>query len=120
MHSGSKIVAAVYRMIGDSSHRYWQQLGPVVVSQILAVARSFVGDRSRDVGLKRLMTYTSLVDQAGEIMGVEAGVVRKWARQGVLKPVSGPKVDLYHRNLFQRNDVGRLRPENRPDWTINS
>ena len=65
------------------------------------------------------MTYTPLVDHAGEIMGVEVGVVRKWARQGMLKLVSGPKVDLYHRNLFRRDDVERLRRENCPDWTAN-
>ena len=34
--------------------------------------------------------------------GVEVDMVREWMREELLKPVSGPKVDLYYGNLFLR------------------
>ena len=39
--------------------------------------------------------------------------MQKWARNGRLRPVSGPGIDGGHRYLFRREDVDRLRPENR-------
>jgi len=48
------------------------------------------------------------IDQAAEIAGVPADAVREWVREGLLEPVSGPKVDLYYRYLFRRADVERL------------
>ena len=50
-----------------------------------------------------------IVDQAAEIADVRPNVVQDWAHKGLLKPVSGPKVDQYHRNLFRRKDVERLQ-----------
>ena len=50
-------------------------------------------------------------EQAAEILGVGVDMVRKWTREGQLKPVSGPGVDLYYRNLYRREDVEQLRPE---------
>lgn len=69
---------------------------------------------------EKFVTGHVFIDEAAEIAGVEADVVRGWTHEGLLTPVSGPKVDLYYRNLFRRDDVERLRRENRPDRTANS
>jgi excisionase family DNA binding protein len=53
------------------------------------------------------------VEEAAGILGVGKLVVQKWARNGRLKAVSGNGVDGRHRYLFRREDVERLRPENR-------
>lgn len=53
------------------------------------------------------------VEEAADILGVGKLVVQEWARNGRLRPVSGPGVDDLHRYLFRREDVERLRPENR-------
>jgi len=52
-------------------------------------------------------------DQAAAMFGVGKLTVQKWTRAGRLKPVSGPGVDSLHRYLFRREEVERLRPENR-------
>jgi predicted site-specific integrase-resolvase len=52
-------------------------------------------------------------EKAAKILGVDRVVVQKWARNGRLKPVSGPGVDACHRYLFRREDVERLCPERR-------
>ena len=49
------------------------------------------------------------IDVTAEIAGVQVDVIREWTRAGLLKPVSGPTVDLYYRNLFRCEDVERLR-----------
>ena len=52
-------------------------------------------------------------DEAARILDVGLDVVQKWARKGRLKPVAGGSQDDCHRYLFRREDVERLRPENR-------
>jgi excisionase family DNA binding protein len=52
-------------------------------------------------------------DEAARILGVGLDVVQKWARKGRLEPVAGGNHDDCHRYLFRREDVERLRPENR-------
>lgn len=52
-------------------------------------------------------------EEAARVIGVGRSVIEKWAREGRLKPVSGPEIDGCHRYLFKREDVERLRPENR-------
>jgi hypothetical protein len=34
---------------------------------------------------------------------------------GLFKPVSGPKVDMYHRNLFRREDIEQMLSEHLPN-----
>lgn len=50
---------------------------------------------------------------AGRILCINILAVQKWARAGRLKPASGPDVDGAAHYLFRREDVIRLRPENR-------
>lgn len=50
--------------------------------------------------------------EAATLLGVDKDTVIRWTKTGRLVPVSGPGQDT-HRYLFRREDVERLRPENR-------
>lgn len=52
-------------------------------------------------------------NEAAEILGFSPGAVRSWAKRGRLHPVSGPLVNDCLCYLFRREEVERLRPENR-------
>jgi len=63
--------------------------------------------------VEQFMANHLFTETAAEILQVGKLVVQKWARAGRLKPVSGPDVDGGHRYLFRRDEVERMRPENR-------
>lgn len=50
---------------------------------------------------------------AARIAGVGALTIQKWARGGRLRPVSGPGVDERSVYLFRKDDLERLKQENR-------
>ncbi|MCB0164816.1 MAG: helix-turn-helix domain-containing protein [Anaerolineae bacterium] len=52
-------------------------------------------------------------NEAAKILEVGVDVVQKWARKGRLKPIAGGDSSNSHRYLFRREDVERLRRENR-------
>lgn len=51
--------------------------------------------------------------EAAQILDFKLSTVYKWVRLGRLQPVSGPEIDGRLRYLFRRQDVQRLRAENR-------
>ena len=52
-------------------------------------------------------------EEAAKILDLNLSTVYKWVRLGRLQPVSGPEIDGRQRHLFRRQDVQRLRAENR-------
>lgn len=63
--------------------------------------------------VKRFAADHVFSEEAAEMLDVGVLVVQKWARNGRLHPVAGPGVDECHRYLFRREEIERLRPENR-------
>lgn len=59
--------------------------------------------------VKEFITGHVFDQKAAEILGVGVDKVRQWTREGQLKPVSGPGVDFYYRQLYRRQDVEQLR-----------
>lgn len=53
------------------------------------------------------------LSDAAKVAGVSEGVIKGWVANGLLKPVSGPQVDFYYRELFRRQDVERLSRQGR-------
>jgi len=80
----------------------------LVGRQVHAGAQRF----SREV-VEQFVAEHVFSDEAAGILGVGRLTVQKWARNGRLKPVAGLEVCGSHRYLFRREDVERLRPENR-------
>lgn len=73
------------------------------------------GARSQDffrvADVERLLeieSQTIITPEAAEILGVNVSCVDKMIISGILKPISGPKVDGFGKNLFLRGDVEQL------------
>jgi TniQ len=66
--------------------------------------------RMEDVkALSEIEKQTIITPEAAEILGVYVSVVNKLIDSGDLKPISGPNVDGFGKNLFLRSDVEELR-----------
>lgn len=63
--------------------------------------------------VEQFMTNYVFTTEAAEILRLNPYAVRSWAKRGRLNPVSGPLVNDCHFYLFRREEVERLRPENR-------
>jgi hypothetical protein len=61
--------------------------------------------------LAEIEKQTIITPEAAEILGVNVSCVDKMIATGVLKPVSGPIVDGFGKNLFLRSDVEQLHRE---------
>jgi hypothetical protein len=61
--------------------------------------------------LLKIERQTIVTPQAAIILGVHTSCIDKMVASGVLKPISGPKVDGFGKNLFLRSDVEKLRSE---------
>jgi hypothetical protein len=68
--------------------------------------------RVEDVeSLIEIEKQTIITPKAAKILGVDVSCVDKLVASGTLKPISGPTVDGYGKNLFLRGDVERLHAE---------
>jgi hypothetical protein len=68
--------------------------------------------RMKDVeSLLEIEKQTIITPEAAEILGVYVSVVNKLIASGDLKPISGPAVDGFGKNLFLRSNVEKLREE---------
>jgi hypothetical protein len=90
--------------VKESSVHHWIESGLLVPTAACGGAYYFDQDVAEE-----FITGHVFIDKAAQIAGVAVGVVREWVRNGWLKPVSGPKVDFYYRNLFRCGDVEQLR-----------
>jgi hypothetical protein len=63
--------------------------------------------------VEQFMANHVFTNEAAQILGLNPYAVRSWAKRGRLNPVSGPLVNDCHCYLFRREEVERLRPENR-------
>ncbi len=88
----------------------WAEAGLLIPLVVCGSAYYFDPDTA-----EAFITGHVFTDEAAEIAGVPVDVVRGWTHQGLLKPVSGPKVDLYYRYLFRRGDVEQLGSGHPPD-----
>jgi excisionase family DNA binding protein len=59
------------------------------------------------------MENTITTEEASDILGISTLVVQKWVRQGRLKPITGPGINDQGHYRFRREDIVRLRPDNR-------
>jgi TniQ/Helix-turn-helix domain len=77
------------------------------------------GDRRSDYlfrvadveSLLELERQTIITPEAAEILHVNVSCIEKMVASGALKPISGPNVDGFGKNLFLRGDVKRLHSE---------
>jgi hypothetical protein len=68
--------------------------------------------RMEDVeALLKAEEQTILTPEAAEVLGVNVSCVEKMMRAGVLRPISGPAVDGFGKNLFLKSDVEKLHAE---------
>ena len=95
----------VARQMGvkESSVSRWVESG--LLPPVAACGGTYYFDEDK---ADEFATGHVFIDQVVEIAETTADAVRKWIREGLLEPVSGPKVDRYYRNLFRREDVERL------------
>ena len=95
----------VARQMGvkESSVSRWVESG--LLSPVAACGGVHYFDENR---ADEFATGHVFIDQVVEIAETTPDTVREWIRDGLLEPVSGPKVDRYYRNLFRREDVERL------------
>jgi hypothetical protein len=68
--------------------------------------------RVEDVeALLEIEKQTIITPEAAEILGVYISGVAKMIAAGVLKPISGPTIDGFGKNLFLRSAIDKLRAE---------
>jgi predicted site-specific integrase-resolvase len=60
-----------------------------------------------------LFSHHMMTAEAAKELGVRPQTLLRWVQKGRIKPVAGPGINKCHRYLFRREDVERLRPENR-------
>jgi hypothetical protein len=66
----------------------------------------------RDVeALREIEGQTIITPEAAEILEVNVSCIDKMIASGLLKPISGPGIDGFGKNLFLRSDVEKLRAE---------
>jgi len=92
--------------VRESSVHHWIESGLLVPAAACGGAYYF-GQRVA----KQFIDGHVFIDRAAQIAGVAVSVIREWIRNGRLQPVSGPKVDLYYRNLFRCKDVEQLQSQ---------
>lgn len=63
--------------------------------------------------VERFENQFILTTEAAKILQMTELAVQTWARNGRLHPVSGPGVDDRAAYLFRRDEIEKLRPENR-------
>ena len=90
----------------QSSVHHWIESGLLVPAAACGGAYYFAQRVA-----KQFIDGHVFIDKAAQIAGVAVSVVREWVRNGRLEPVSGPKVDLYYRNLFRCKDVEQLQSQ---------
>lgn len=76
------------------------------------------GERSQDFfrvedvnTLLEIERQTIITPEAAEILGVNVSCIDKMVESGILRPISGPKVDGFGKNLFLRGEVEHLHGE---------
>lgn len=76
------------------------------------------GERSQDLfraedvnTLLKIESQTIITPEAAEILGVNVSCIDKMVVSGILKPISGPRVDGFGKNLFLRGEVEHLHTE---------
>jgi hypothetical protein len=68
--------------------------------------------RMKDVeALLEIEGQTIITPEVSKILGVDITAVSKMIASGVLKPISGPSVDGFGKNLFLRGDIEKLREQ---------
>jgi predicted site-specific integrase-resolvase len=56
--------------------------------------------------------------EAGLLLGVQRSVIHWLLESGKLKPVAGPHVDGYHKNMYLRSDIEKLKEKSRPQHSV--
>jgi len=86
----------------------WVKAGLIKPAETYGTAQYFTQH-----DLDRFAADHVFTNEAADILDVGSLVVQKWARNGRLKPISGPGIDNCHSYLFCRKDLDELCPENR-------
>lgn len=113
-HTGMVIFANAAKMLGlwpDNFYNKYVRTGRLKP----ALEEGRRGDhyfRLEDVkALIEIERRTIIAPEAAEILGVNPSCVDKMIANGELRPISGPKVDGFGKNLFLRDDVEKLHKE---------